>query len=97
MSTLDKLEKLHAMIADVLADGVEACDPRLEEGDDGKSVLVGYDARLIGQAMTFLKDNDITVDLNEGADGASEVQRKLEALRGKKRADNDPFAEIPYQ
>lgn len=97
MSTLAKLEKLHAMIADVLADGIEACDPRLETDDDGKPVLTGYDARLIGQAMTFLKDNDITVDLNEGKDGASEVHQKLEALRGKKRVDNDPFAEIPYQ
>ena len=81
----------------MLADGIEACDPRLEKGDDGKPALVGYDARLIGQAMTFLKDNDITVDLNEGKDGSSEIQRKLEAMRGKKRADNDPFAEIPYQ
>lgn len=94
-ATLEKLEALHGAVAEVLADGLEACSPELVEDDEGNSRLEGYDARLVGQAMAFLKDNDITVDLDDGQT-ADEVQQELERLRGKKRVDNDPFKDIPH-
>jgi hypothetical protein len=94
-ATLDKLEALHGAVADILADGLEACDPKLVEDDDGGSHLEGYDARLVGQALSFLKDNDITVDHDTG-DAVDAAQAALDQIRKKKRVDNDPFADIPH-
>ncbi len=84
-----KLSDLHGMVAEVLTQGLEACKPELEDGE------LHYDARLVGQAMAFLKDNDISVDIAAGAD-QTEVQLALEAIRNKKRDNKDPFADIPH-
>jgi len=92
-ATLDKLNALHGAVADVLAEGLEACAPAATEDDDGEFKLIGYDARLVGQAMTFLKDNDITVDLDTGAD-ISETQKRLAEIRKKSRTREDPFPDI---
>ncbi len=94
-ATLEKLEALHGAVADILADGLEACNPHAKTNDDGYAVLVGYDARLVGQAMSFLKDNDITVDQDTG-DAVGAAQAALDQIRKKKRVDNDPFADIPH-
>lgn len=99
-ATLKKLEALHGAVADVLADGLTACEPKLVEKEDkegngtGEFMLAGYDARLVGQALSFLKDNDITVDHEEVNE--DEVHAQLEALRAKKRKNNDPFADVPH-
>ena len=93
-ATLEKLEALHGAVADILADGLEACRPEMTEDDEGGHKLIGYDARLVGQALSFLKDNDITVDhdtVNEDA-----ISEELNKLRNKKRVDNDPFKDIPH-
>ena len=93
-ATLDKLEALHGAVADVLADGLDCLAPEMVKGEEGSS-LEGYDARLVAQALTFLKDNDITVDHDDGS-VVTDAQAKLEALRSKKRTNNDPFADIPH-
>ena len=94
-ATLDKLEALHGAVADVLADGLDCLAPEMVSGEEG-SRLEGYDARLVGQALAFLKDNDITVDHDNG-ETITEAQAKLDAIRSKKRVNNDPFADIPFQ
>lgn len=93
-ATLEKLEALHGAVADVLAEGLEACKPELVESDDGEFKLVGYDGRLMGHALSFLKDNDITVD--HGTVNEDAISQELNKLRSKKRVNNDPFADIPH-
>ena len=92
--TQDALAALHGMVAEVLTKGLEGMtQPVINEA--GELLPPIYDARLVGQAMAFLKDNDITVD-DEGAT-ASEIQEELDRIKGVKRVTHDPFADIPYE
>ena len=94
-ATLEALEALHCAVAEVLAKGLTACEPELVQTDEGKNVLEGYDARLVGQAMAFLKDNDITVDHDTGP-ATNEVAALIAAKRARRKTSDDPFADIPH-
>ena len=49
---------------------------------------------LVGQALSFLKDNDITVDHDNVDEDA--ITEELNKLRNKRRVDNDPFKDVPH-
>ena len=93
--TQDALAALHGMVAEVLTKGLEGMTKPVIDGVTGEEIPPVYDARIMAQALSFLKDNDITVD-DEGAT-ASEIQEELDRIKGVKRVTHDPFADIPYE
>lgn len=80
-ATPDKLKDLHSRLTDVLSDAMEDMkldDPLLAQANLGVMKLVS----------SFLKDNNITADLNTGEQ--DETSAALEELQKKRRKASLP-------
>ena len=84
----------------------ELYETDLSEMDEGSAKLLAdalslapsarVDNGLLRVVSAFLKDNEITADPAEGIETQSEMHDRLQQIRGKKRPDRDPFADIPH-
>ena len=73
-ATIDALAILHGKVAEVLTDALDL------EDCDGNAISPS--PAIIAQATKFLKDNDITCDLNDSED-LQDLERILQEKRGK--------------
>jgi hypothetical protein len=101
-ATEKALAGLHATLAKVIDDQLSDTmvinsEEVEEEGADAVRMYTASPA-LLTVAARFLKDNDVTADVGESADGMSTVQKRLEEIkknRGKviSLADLHPVAQ----
>jgi hypothetical protein len=81
MAASDKvLGELHAAVATAFSDQVKGFT---EIGEDGKERVIRPSPALLGAAVTFLKNNNITADV-EGNSALRDLNEKLAARRNKK-------------
>lgn len=66
-ASLDELNGLHAVVANLIATELKRQNDIVEQGDEAMIdyLPAGIDTKLLAQAITFLKNNGITADMVE--------------------------------